>query len=98
MCVSNLFNQGSKNGLFGLIPFLGQKAMSSSADATPTPPAPTPLPAPSPLPTVSSSQSSMQDNQSVVRNRLRYGLASTVKTGPQGILNQSQSTGKTTLG
>lgn len=68
---------------------------------SPKAPSPTPPPAPAPIPT--------EPQQAVVKSkdqleRLRFGLASTIKTGPRGLtgsganLTSVAPTGKTKLG
>lgn len=65
-----------------------------------TPPTITPLPMPAPLPTVSQSQTAVQDYRTVARDRLRYGLASTIKTplGTTASLIPINGQSKATLG
>ena len=69
------------------------------------PPAPTPAPAPLPTPTPSEiSPQTAQDVKKKQLDMMRYGLASTIKTGPRGLvgtgpnLNSSNQQGKTKLG
>lgn len=73
-----------------------------SAPKTPdAPPPPPPPPTISPAPQVIPSQNAETSEFDRVQKqqKLRYGLASTIKTGPLGIVDtQAAPTGKTTLG
>ncbi len=70
------------------------------------PSAPPPPPTPPPTPVITPSESSQQnagDARKKQLDRLRYGLASTIKTKPTGVFGTGaqltpQATGKTTLG
>ena len=58
-----------------------------------TPPAPVPPPTPAPAPTISPSASSPMATEEARRKRIfdmaRYGMRSTIKTSPQGIVTPS---------
>ena len=66
-------------------------------------PTPAPAPQPTPMPTLTSPVASAQDRAKNLES-YRYGLASTIKTGPQGItgkgpeLRAPAATGVTTTG
>ena len=64
-------------------------------------PAPTPSPVPSPIPTETESQVTA-DKRRKKTEAVKYGLLSTIKTSPRGIMGNgvdlSSGTGKKTLG
>ena len=66
--------------------------------------APTPTPPPPPAPVPTESQAGVLPNTKSQLDRLRFGLASTIKTGPRGLtgsgpnLTSAVSAGKNSLG
>jgi hypothetical protein len=102
MCGSGMKNV-AKNGLLGLAPlFLAKNTNVFDGPKTPDVPTPQAIPQPAPTPTIQPSEVSAAASGEARRKRLeqlRYGFASTIKTGAQGVLvPDSTSAGKTKLG
>lgn len=98
MCSTRLFDTFNITGIDkNSKPF--SSPFSKSKEETPIV---TPTPTASPTPTIQPSEVSAQSAEQARRSRiqkLRSGLASTIKTGPQGLVDLNQQTNlKTKLG
>lgn len=73
----------------------GGALFGGGKQSAPPPPPPPPVAAPPPVPTASEPSGTQRKDQV---DRLRYGLASTIKTTPKGPLADTVQTGKQKLG